>query len=1030
MLVACSPTTPLRVRLRRVRTSLLPVILLSVAAPLLAATAAPASTTVVISQVYTAGGNSGSTFNADYVELFNLSSAPVSITGWALQYFSATASATASPTITKLTANITLQPGQHYLVEATPGSAGTATANAPDLPNTNLAMGASAGRIYVTSTQTPLSNASGCPTAYVDFVGYGSTANCFEGTAPAPQPSLSQPIARTNSCVDANSNNTEFALTSTAARNTSSALSPCTGSGATILSGAAFNPASADAGTPTLLTATGTTGLTVTANLGAFGGSTAQPLYDDGTNGDVTPNDGTYSVTVPVPSSTASGSYNVTVTGKNSAMSTGTAAATLTVTQPVAFVAIHSIQGNTPGTSPYSGQTVMTHGIVTSVLSNGYVIQARDSEADTDPHTPEGIVVYTGSGKVPATATVGTEVQVTGTAQLYPSTALIPGLELSNTNSFSVLTTGNPLPTAITLSTSDPSPSGDILQLPYLQGMRVTVPNLTVTQPTDGTLTETNETYASNGQFWGEVTGLPRPTREPGLDVRDPLTASQPSTIARFDSDPETFLVDSLAAGNTNVLNVATGTTMTSVSGVVDLTDYAGLPAIVLDAANRPTLTGNGITAVAVPAASSQTTIGDQNMERFYDNIADGDGAVTVTAAAYQLRLSKASLGVRNILRTPDILAVEEMENTKTMTDLSAQISSDAKAAGQADPQYSTYLVSGNDPSGINVGFFINPNKIDVTDVTQFGKTTTYTTPAGTQSILNDRPPLVLHAGIKRSGAADYPVTVIVNHLRSLNGITDPSTGPTVRAKREAQAEYLANLIQGYQAKGEHVIVVGDFNAFDVNDGLVDSLGVIKGNPAPASQDVVAGASGLVNPILVDAAPTNVPNGAYSYVFDGYAQSIDHFLTTQDIAGSITTQPAHWNADFPVILRNDPTRPEASSDHDGIIGYLTVPSGLPSVTFATTITKQTDGSYVETITITNSGSGAATATQVTAASLGAATTNTALPVSYGDIAAGSSVSRTFTFPASAGAPGSRVIQKYSGTYSNSTFGYSLRTTLP
>ncbi len=1032
MLAACSPTAPLRVRLRRVCTSLLPAILVSLALPLLAATSGPASTTVVISQVYTAGGNSGSTFNADYVELFNLSSAPVSITGWALQYFSATASATASPTITKLTANVTLQPGQHYLVEATPGSVGTATANAPDLPNTNLAMGAAAGRIYVTSTQTALSNAAGCPTAYVDFVGYGTTANCFEGSAPAPAPSLSQPIARTNSCVDTNSNSTEFALTSTAARNTSSPLSPCTGSGAAILSGASFNPASANAGTSTLLTATGTTGLTVTANLSALGGSTTQPLYDDGSNGDAISNDGTYSVTVPVLSSTPSGSYNVTVTGKNSAMSTGTASATLTVTQPVAFVAIHSIQGNMPGTSPYSGQTVMTHGIVTAVLSNGYFIQARDSEADTDPHTPEGIVVYTGSGKVPASVTVGTEVQVTGTATLYPATALIPGLELDNTNSFSVLTTGNPLPTAITLSTSDPSPSGGIYQLPYLQGMRVAVPNLTVTQPTDGFLTETAETYTSNGQFWGEVTGLPRPTREPGLEVRDPLTASEPLTIPRFDDDPETFLLDSIASGNAaGVLNVATGATMTGVSGVVDLTDYSGLPAVVLDAANRPTVTGNGITAVAVPAASSQTTIGDQNMERFYDNIADGDGAVTVTAAAYQLRLSKASLGVRNILRTPDILAVEEMENIKTMTDLSAQISSDAKAAGQADPQYATYLVSGNDPSGINVGFFINPNKIDVIDVTQFGKITTYTTPSGSQAILNDRPPLVLHAGIKRpNGAADYPVTVIVNHLRSLNSITDPATGSTVRAKREAQAEYLANLIQGYQSNGEHVIVVGDFNAFDVNDGLVDSLGVIKGNPAPASQDFVAGASGLVNPVLVDAAPTDVPRGAYSYVFDGYAQSIDHFLTTQDIAGAITTQPAHWNADFPVIDRNDPTRPEASSDHDGIVGYLTVPSGLPSVTFATTITKQTDGSYVETITITNSGSGSATSTQVTAASLGAATTTTALPVSYGDIAAGSSVSHTFTFPASAGASGSRAVQKYSGTYSNGTFGVSLRTTLP
>ncbi len=1004
-------------------------LLLPACRPLHAAAAAPASTTVVISQLYTAGGNNGSTFNADYVELFNLSGASVSLQGWSLQYFSATASATSNPVVIPITGTVTLQPGQRYLVEATPSSTtGVATANAADQVASNLAMGASAGRIYVTNSTTALSNSAGCPANYVDFVGYGTTANCFEGSAPAPAPSLSQPIARTNSCVDGNSNSTDFALTSTPARNSSSALTACT---ATVLSSAAFTPSSTNAGQTSLLTAAGTTGLTVTADLSTLGGSATQPLYDDGTNGDLTANDGTYSFTVPVSASTAPATYTVKATGKTSSGAIGTATATLTVSTPVAFVAIHSIQGNTPGTSPYSGQSVMTHGIVTGIRYSGYTIQARDSEADTDPHTPEGILVYTGGGKVPSTVTIGSEVQVTGTATLYPTTAVVPGLELNNPTGFSVLTTGNPLPAAITLSTSDPSPNGGILQLPYLQSMRVTVPNLTVTQPTDGTLTETAETYTSNGQFWGEVTGLPRPVREPGLEVRDPLTASEPLSIPRFDDDPETFLVDSLANGGT-ALNVITGTTMTGVSGVVDTTDYSGLPAVVLDAATRPTITGNGITASTLPgAAAGQVTIGDQNMERFYDTAAETPGAVAVTPAAFQLRLSKASLGIRNVLHTPDILALEEMENIQTLTALSNKISADAQAAGQPDPQYQPYLVQGNDPSAINVAFLVKPSTVDVTDVTQFGKSTTYTTPTGAQAILNDRPPLVLHAGIKRSGgAADYPLTVIVNHLRSLNGITDPSTGATVRAKREAQAEFLANLVQGYQANGEHTIVVGDFNAFDVNDGLVDSLGVIRGNPAPASQDVVAGASGLVNPVLVDAAPTDLANNAYSYVFDGYAQSIDHFLTTQDIAGSITTLPAHWNADFPVIFRNDPTRPEVSTDHDGIVGYLTVPSGLPSVVVTSSLTKQADGTYQVTITLTNSGSGTATAAKVASATLGSASSTTALPLSFGDIAANTAVTRTVTFPASAGTSGTRSIQKISGTYSGSTFGYTIRVTLP
>ena len=61
-----------------------------------------------------------------------------------------------------------------------------------------------------------------------------------------------------------------------------------------------------------------------------------------------------------------------------------------------------------------------------------------------------------------------------------------------------------------------------------------------------------------------------------------------------------------------------------------------------------------------------------------------------------------------------------------------------------------------------------------------------------------------------------------MNHLRSLSGIDDPVDGPRVQAKREAQAEFLASLIDSYQQNGEKVISVGDYNAFDVNDGFVD----------------------------------------------------------------------------------------------------------------------------------------------------------------------------------------------------------------
>ena len=468
----------------------------------------------------------------------------------------------------------------------------------------------------------------------------------------------------------------------------------------------------------------------------------------------------------------------------------------------------------------------------------------------------------------------------------------------------------------------------------------------------------------------------------------------------------------------------------------MDLSSSTGLPRLVVDAKSRPTITSPGVGVVTVPAATgNEITIADQNMERFYNSTGSSNGALTVTPAAYQLRLSKASLGIRNVLGTPDIVAMEELEDLSTLTDLSAKISADAVAAGQPDPQYQPYLVQGNDPSGINVCFLIKPSKIDVTSVTQYGLTTTYLTPTGSSAILNDRPPLVLHAGIKRlGGAADYPVTVIVNHLRSLLSITDPATGSTVRAKREAQAEYLANLVQSFQSAGEHVVVVGDFNAYDINDGLVDVLGVIRGNPASASQDVVPGTANLVSPYLVDEAPTNLDNGDYSYVFDGYAQSIDHFLVTQDIAGLIHTSPAHWNADFPVVDRNNATIPQVSTDHDGIVGYLAVPTATPvngtvTLVVTTNLTKLNDGTYAAFVTVSNTGTGTAQAVQLTAASLGVAVDNAALP-KLGDIQPGGSTSTTLVFGATAGASGAKVVEKINGSYAAGTFGGSFRATLP
>ena len=55
-------------------------------------TAALGSPSLVISQVYGGGGNSSSKYKNDFIELFNRGTTAISLSGWSVQYASATGS--------------------------------------------------------------------------------------------------------------------------------------------------------------------------------------------------------------------------------------------------------------------------------------------------------------------------------------------------------------------------------------------------------------------------------------------------------------------------------------------------------------------------------------------------------------------------------------------------------------------------------------------------------------------------------------------------------------------------------------------------------------------------------------------------------------------------------------------------------------------------------------------------------------------------------------------------------------------------
>jgi len=895
------------------------------------------STTIVISQVYGGGGNTGATYKNDFVELFNRGNTTVNVTGWSVQYTSAAGTfGGASPNITVLSGSIA--PGQYYLIQEAQGAGGTTNLPTPDAMGT-IAMSATAGKVALVNNSTALAAVT-CPTSanIIDFIGYGTTANCFEGGSAAPALTNTTAALRANNgCTDTDSNSADFTAGAPTPRNSASPTNACGSSGPTNPSGVgAANPSAVPPGSSTLLTVTVTpgsnptsTGLTVTGDLTAIGGSATQQFFDNATNGDVTANDNVFSFSATVAGGTTAGAKSLPVSIADAQSRTGSTSISLTVSSALA---IHDIQGSGT-TSPVVSQVVTTSGIVTGVRSNGFFIQEPDATVDANSNTSEGIFVFTSSAP-PAAAAVGNKVAVTGTVQEFiPSADPLspPVTEISGSPTVTLVSTGNPLPTPVTLTSADTGTggtnSGSIENLEKYEGMRVLVASLTVVAPTQGSVNEPNATSTSNGVFYGVISGVARPFREPGIQANDPVPAGSGVTIPpvpRFDFNPERIRVNSLGLVGSSAIEVTAGATVTNLVGPLDYSfrTYTILP----DPATPPVASGN-VSATPVPMPDAdEFTIASFNMERFFDTTDDPTiGEPVLTATAFNNRLNKASLAIRNVMRSPDIIGVEEMENLTTLQAVATQVNNDTFAATGSNPNYQAFLVEGNDVGGIDVGFLVKTSRVTVVDVTQFGKTTTYINPNNSQpELLNDRPPLVLRATITAPDTSQFPITVIVNHLRSLSGIDSSTDGNRVRTKRRAQAEFLADLIQQRQTADptERIISIGDYNAFQVNDGYVDTIGTIKGTPTPPDQVVLA-SSDLVNPDLYDLVNSAPADQRYSFSFDGTAQVLDHELITTNLLSRFNRiSYARNNADFPESFRNDATRPERISDHDMPVSYF------------------------------------------------------------------------------------------------------------
>ena len=182
---------------------------------------------VRISQVYGGGGNTGAVYNQDFVELFNNSGSPVSLTGWSIQYGSAagtTGWGSGSNTTFNFPDGATIGPCKYLLI----GMAFGANTGLPALPTVDytglIAMSATAGKVALISNATAPTACSGSVVGgvVVDNLGWGATAVCYEGAVAPGTANGTGSIRAGGGTTDTDNNSSDFSTAAPVARNSAS----------------------------------------------------------------------------------------------------------------------------------------------------------------------------------------------------------------------------------------------------------------------------------------------------------------------------------------------------------------------------------------------------------------------------------------------------------------------------------------------------------------------------------------------------------------------------------------------------------------------------------------------------------------------------------------------------------------------------------------------------------------------------------------------------------------------------------------
>lgn len=870
-------------------------------------TAVASDSGVVISQVY--GGN-GSTFNRDYVEIFNRSNAPVSISGWSIQYSSATGTGLFSANgVTALTG--TLQAGQYYLVGLNTVAAGAALPSVDASGTTNLS--GTNGKVVLVNTSTGLACNGGstpCNAAQtaqiVDLVGYGNS-NYFEASAAPVLTSTTALLRAVNGCTDSNNNSTDFTVGTPAPRNSSSTFNVCGGgtpaNQAIVTSCPALNVNVGSSGVVTL-TASDADGIVN----GATQTSTAVAGIDLGVLTSASGVGQPASIGLTVADTVPVGTYPIVVRFTNNDAQNASCTVNVNVQAAASVTRIYTIQGSQLGVasvSPLAGTSVVTEGIVTAKFAGLSGFYLQDETGDSNPLTSDGIFVF-GSASL-ASVNVGDKIRLNANVTEFNTVT-----QLSGASNIQVLSTNNVV-TPLDISLPE-QVEGD---LEAFEGMlvRITTP-MTASQnffqgrfgqvslSANGRLIKPTNIFAANST---EALALTDANLRHRLILDDGSNAQNPNPI------PFIGLDNTLRAGD-----VAQTITGVIDHGLITATatgprDYRIFPTVtpIFERANARTATPD--------AVGGNLKVASFNVLNYFTTFVDGtnvfgqtgqgcslDGSVTASncrGANNLVEFNRQRDKIVNAIAAinADIVGLMEIQNNGGVAAQNLVDALNAKMGANtyvrvADP------VAGLGTDAIALALIYKANRVSLVN-----------TALSDLDSINSRPTLAQTFAV----ANGEKFSVIVNHFKSkgCGGASgadlDQNDGQgCFNAQRLAQASQLAT---GFipqvvaAANDSDVLIIGDLNAY----GKEDPILLLSDN---GFDDLIARFN---------------DQAGYSYVFDGESGYLDHGLASASMVSQITgSNQWHINADEPsVIDYNTEFKPQdlytpgpyRASDHDPVI---------------------------------------------------------------------------------------------------------------